>query len=213
MPQPSAQHRCSTGGLHNFFSANLECWRRFLSCELHKQEVLKGACVRRINKKPPLLRGMLKLKFFHQPTDIVTALYQITIHWKVRGALWFVCGAISGQKQKDCHPTSSYSSDIAPCNFLFSELKMSLKGRRHNDITMTEAKPWDSLAKFQILQLIKGSNGGAITWRVNVVVLQKYIQSRKYRSHHIEEGWSHVTQTRQLQITKKREGTYLRISS
>jgi hypothetical protein len=78
-------------------------------------------------------------------------------------ALCFVCAAISGQKQKDCRPTSPYSSDIAPCNFLFSEHKMSIKGRRHIDITTTQAKPWDALAKFQILHLMKGSNGGAIT--------------------------------------------------
>jgi len=52
---------------------------------------------------------------------------------------------------------------------------MSLKGRRHNDIKLTQAKPCDALAKFQILHLMKGSNGGAITWRVNVVVLEKYI--------------------------------------
>jgi len=39
-PQLPGQHLCSTAGLRNIFmSANLERWRRFLSCELHEQKV------------------------------------------------------------------------------------------------------------------------------------------------------------------------------
>jgi hypothetical protein len=41
------------------------------------------------------------------------------------------------------------SPDLAPYDFiLFDNLKMSLKGRRINDISMTQAKPQDTLDEF-----------------------------------------------------------------
>jgi hypothetical protein len=41
-----------------------------------------------------------------------------------------------------------------PCDcFLFPELKMALKGKSFNDITMVEAKLWHAHAKFQTVKL------------------------------------------------------------
>jgi hypothetical protein len=52
-PQLPGLNICSTGGLRNiFFPANLECWHRFLSCGLHEEEVLKGACFHYVVKLP-----------------------------------------------------------------------------------------------------------------------------------------------------------------
>ena len=93
MPQLLGLHICSTVGLRNiYFAANLECWRRFLSCGLHEEEALMGACIhhavklpsnylRRIDNESPLISSMLKLKIFHQPTDV--AVYKLIIHRKV----------------------------------------------------------------------------------------------------------------------------------
>jgi len=48
------------------------------------------------------------------------------------------------------------SPDLVPSDFiLFLNLKMSLKGRRINDITMTEAKPQDTLADFHRTHVMK----------------------------------------------------------
>jgi hypothetical protein len=45
LPQLSGQHIPGTADLRSiFFSANVECWLRFHSSELHVQEVLEGAC-------------------------------------------------------------------------------------------------------------------------------------------------------------------------
>jgi hypothetical protein len=46
------------------------------------------------------------------------------------------------------HPLCS--PDLAPCNsFLFLKLKMALKGRRFNDVTMIQVKLMDPFARFQ----------------------------------------------------------------
>lgn len=45
LPPLSGQHVCSTGRLQNIFcSADLECWHRFLSCDLRQQVVFYVAC-------------------------------------------------------------------------------------------------------------------------------------------------------------------------
>jgi hypothetical protein len=58
------------------------------------------------------------------------------------------------------HPPNS--PDLAPCDcFIFPELKMVLKGRRFNDITMLPRKLWVALAKFQILHFtVSGTISG-----------------------------------------------------
>jgi hypothetical protein len=48
------------------------------------------------------------------------------------------------------------SPDLAPCDFiLFQNFKIPLKGRRINDITMTQAKPQDTLAEFHTTHVTK----------------------------------------------------------
>jgi len=48
------------------------------------------------------------------------------------------------------------SPDLAPCDLiLFQNLEMSLKGRRINDIIMTQAKPQDTLAEFHTTHVMK----------------------------------------------------------
>ena len=54
VPQLSCQHICSADGFRNIriLSKNLKFWRRFLSSEMHEQEVLKGACSHYVVKLP-----------------------------------------------------------------------------------------------------------------------------------------------------------------
>ena len=53
MPQLSCLHICSIGGLRSILLlANLEYWHRFLSCGLHEQELMKGACFRYVVELP-----------------------------------------------------------------------------------------------------------------------------------------------------------------
>jgi hypothetical protein len=47
-------------------------------------------------------------------------------------------------------PHPPYSPDLVPCDiFPFPKLNMVWKGRRFNDVTMIQAKSWDTLAVFQ----------------------------------------------------------------
>jgi hypothetical protein len=53
-------------------------------------------------------------------------------------------------------PPSPNSPDLLLCDFfLFLELKMALKGRRFNDITMIRAKLGDGFADFQTVHIMK----------------------------------------------------------
>jgi hypothetical protein len=59
-------------------------------------------------------------------------------------------------------PHLPYSPDLVPCAFfLYPKLKIALKGRRFNTVTMIQAKSWDALAEFQTSDF--ALNGGAIT--------------------------------------------------
>jgi hypothetical protein len=50
------------------------------------------------------------------------------------------------------------SPDLAPCDFiLFQNLKISLQGRRINDVSMTQAQSQDTLAEFHTTHVMKCS--------------------------------------------------------